>query len=1056
MQCLFPERSLPLHNKKPGIDKKMTGELSKKYADTAIVVDSDCSQRNQLRRLIGKEGIRVLDFQSAEEALASMDQVCPPQMIVTGLSMPGIDGFRFCRLLRSPEFGVFNQIPIVLVSEIFSKGDSYHIAADLGAIAFFSSPVDEQLFSDELLAILGKRKARNTLRALVVGEKDTQNEILWKTFEARGYEPALAVTLKEAADAFSKTSFDVAVIDHHLPDGSGDQLLSDFLKAKPDCVCMMMTNAAVPEQTLSWMCQGAAACFQKPLEPASLIVLCERVRKERALLRSLSMVKDRTREFDESEKKFRMIFDSFEDLYYQTDLDGVVTEISPSVYRLSGWKPEEIIGQPVTRVYTAPADRRTLIKAITEKGYLQDYELSLIKKDGTTAKASLAAHVLYDSNGVITGLAGSLRDITDRKQMEDALRESEEKFRTLTESSPTAILLYQNNKWVYANTAAMEITGFSIEEFRAMDFWEIAHPDHRQVIQERGARRQKNQATENRYEFKIISKDGTVKWVNLSGATTLVGGIPAGIISVLDITDRKNIEVALEKSEERFRTILDEMEVGYLEVDLDGNLTFSNEAFLRIFGYSRGDMAVGVGGRTKEEELVKKIYNACGQMYSTGLPMKSFEWDFTTHDGERRTFEFYAAFLRDSHEDLSGFRGVVRDITERRRAEEEREKLLTQLNQAQKMESIGRLAGGVAHDFNNMLGVILGRAEIGMMRAEPGQPLFYDLEEIRRAAERSAALTRQLLAFARKQAVAPKVLNLNDVVGGMLNMLRRLIGEDIDLVWIPGGDVPTLRMDPSQIDQILANLCVNARDAITGVGKVTIETETTVFDQAYCVENVGFVPGSYIQLAVSDNGCGMNKHTLDKLFEPFFTTKGPGKGTGLGLSTVYGIVKQNNGFINVYSEPGHGTTFKIYLPLHKGRSEQIREDMPGLVSCGHETILLVEDEPMILEIARMMLEHLGYTVLAASTPDEAIRLADENKGIHLLITDVVMPGMNGRDLASRLAARFPDLKRLFMSGYTANVIAHHGVLDEGVHFIQKPFLMKDLAAKVRETLSGQG
>ncbi len=398
--------------------------------------------------------------------------------------------------------------------------------------------------------------------------------------------------------------------------------------------------------------------------------------------------------------------------------------------------------------------------------------------------------------------------------------------------------------------------------------------------------------------------------------------------------------------------------------------------------------------------------------------------------------------------------GTRADINDRKLAEEEREKLQSQLTQAQKMESVGRLAGGIAHDFNNMLGVILGHTEMAIMKSGTKQPLSNHLQEIQKAANRSADLTRQLLAFARKQTIAPIVLDLNEVIEGMLKMLRRLIGEDIDLVWLPEASSSSVKIDPSQVDQILANLCVNARDAIAGVGKVTIETGTASFDESYCADHVGFVPGEYVLLAVSDNGSGMDKAVMDKLFEPFFTTKAVGKGTGLGLATVYGIVKQNNGFINVYSEPRQGTTFRIYLPRHLGQAEQTsKNELTATKLTGNETILLTEDEPSILEMTAIMLEGMGYTVLKASTPREAIRMAEEHMGnIQLLITDVVMPEMNGRDLGSNILSRYPDVKHLFMSGYTANVIAHHGVLDKGVHFIQKPFSLKSLAAKVRQAL----
>ncbi|MHC1699145.1 MAG: PocR ligand-binding domain-containing protein [Geobacteraceae bacterium] len=415
--------------------------------------------------------------------------------------------------------------------------------------------------------------------------------------------------------------------------------------------------------------------------------------------------------------------------------------------------------------------------------------------------------------------------------------------------------------------------------------------------------------------------------------------------------------------------------------------------------------------------------------------------------------EFYAKFAAlVSTMSFSNLK-LAQALEERKRTETEREKLQEQLNQVQKLESVGRLAGGVAHDFNNMLGVILGHTELALMKADPSHPLCSDLQEIRKASERSAKLVRQLLAFARKETIAPKVLDLNKTVEGMLQILRRLIGEDIDLTWNHCAQECQVKMDPSQIDQILANLCVNARDAIVGVGKIIIETALAVFDEKYCLNHTGYVSGEFIMLAVSDDGCGMAKEVQDKIFEPFFTTKAVGEGTGLGLATVFGIVKQNNGFINVYSEPGHGTTFKVYLPRYATKAIAAKADVQEPAKRGNETILLVEDEAEILELGKMMLESFGYSVLAAGSPDEAVTLADKNaKEINLLMTDVVMPGMNGRELAKKLEPIIPDLTCLFMSGYTADVIAHRGVLDEGVYFIQKPFSMQKLAGKVREAL----
>jgi nitrogen-specific signal transduction histidine kinase/CheY-like chemotaxis protein len=390
---------------------------------------------------------------------------------------------------------------------------------------------------------------------------------------------------------------------------------------------------------------------------------------------------------------------------------------------------------------------------------------------------------------------------------------------------------------------------------------------------------------------------------------------------------------------------------------------------------------------------------------------------------------------------------VKHDITDQLRIAE-------QLFQAQKMESVGRLAGGVAHDYNNMLGVILGFTELAMDKVNPSTEVYSDLNEILDATKKSAEITRQLLAFARKQTVEPKVLDLNHAVETMLKMLRRLIGEDIDLSWRPASQSWPVKIDPSQLEQVMVNLCVNARDAIETVGKITIETGKVTLDEAYCADHAGFFPGEFAVLGVSDDGCGMDKETLDNIFEPFFTTKDKDTGTGLGLAMVYGIVKQSGGFINVYSEHREGTTFKIYLPRYVGQPDKIKPEVATEIITGRgEMVLLVEDESATRKMCKKMLEKLGYKVFAAGTPDEAIRLAAEHSGeIHLLITDVIMPDMNGRDLANRLGALYPGIKTLFMSGYTANVIAHRGVLEEGVQFIPKPFSAKDLGMKIREIL----
>ncbi len=525
-----------------------------------------------------------------------------------------------------------------------------------------------------------------------------------------------------------------------------------------------------------------------------------------------------------------------------------------------------------------------------------------------------------------------------------------------------------------------------------------------------------------------------------------------------ELEERKKIETALASSEEHFRTLLNSIPDLIWLKDADGLYISCNKVFERFFGASEADI-IGKSDYDficKEQADLFRFYDRQA-MIAGGVPNSNEEWVTFADSGERLLLETTKTALYDYDSRLLGIIGIGHDITRRRAAEEEKLKLEGQLQQSQKMEAVGRLAGGVAHDFNNMLTVILGHAELAMIKVDSASPVFNSLEVIRSTAGRSADLTRQLLAFARKQTVVPKVLDLNASVKGILSMLQRLIGENISLKLHTAENLWPVKIDPSQIDQIFANLCVNARDAIGGVGTITIETSNCCNLTNYCEQHDRSHSGDYITITVRDSGSGMDKETISHIFEPFFTTKGVGEGTGLGLATVYGIVKQDNGFIGVQSKPGFGTTFSICLPRYLGDlmpSEGKAVAAPHLT--GDDTILLVEDEIAILKMTTMMLENLGYTVLAASSPQQAFDLATEHIGrINLLITDVVMPEMNGMELSIKLQEIYQNLNCLFMSGYTTDVIANHGVLDEGMHFIQKPFLMADLAAKVREVLDSQ-
>ena len=659
--------------------------------------------------------------------------------------------------------------------------------------------------------------------------------------------------------------------------------------------------------------------------------------------------------------------------------------------------------------------------------------------------------------------AAQAKDREIRRQQERELRESDRKLRTLMGNLPGLVYRCANTPdwpFEFVSQGSLSLTGYTPAEITgrgAVTYGELIHPEDRQrvwtTIQD--AIRLE---TPFDLEYRIRAKDGREKWVFERGrAVPSAGAAPPSLEGfITDITERKQAEAALRESERKYRELVENANSIILRWDPQGKITFLNEFGQKFFGYRENEIL----GRNLVGTLVPETETTGRELRPLMELIRANPTAFEQNTNENRLRDGRRVWIAWTNKAVCDAAGhpievlsIGTDITERRRAEAEKAQLQAQLFQAQKIESVGRLAGGVAHDFNNMLQAILGNAALALDESPPGSVLRECLEEIQKSALRSADLTRQLLAFARRQTIQPKVLDLNNTVAGTLKMLRRLIGEDIDLVWMPGADLWPVKVDPSQIDQILANLCVNARDAIAGVGRVTIATANRPLDAAEAPNHPECVPGDYVLLSVRDTGTGMDQETRAHLFEPFFTTKEIGKGTGLGLATVFGIVKQNLGLVSVESEPGRGTTFKIHLPRAQPEAVAAKPETVPPGRRGPETVLLVEDEEQVLNLGRRILTRHGYTVLAASGPEAAMVAAAGHAGpIHLLITDVVMPGLNGKQLRERLRASHPELKCLFMSGYTANVIAHDGVIEGGVHFLQKPFSLESLSEKVREIL----
>ncbi|MFP4316742.1 MAG: PAS domain S-box protein [Desulfovibrionales bacterium] len=719
--------------------------------------------------------------------------------------------------------------------------------------------------------------------------------------------------------------------------------------------------------------------------------------------------------------------------------------VSDNIQTVLGYAPDETTDPAwwLERVHPEDLPRVLDAKSRVFPDQLSTVEYRFFHKDGDIVWLRDQVRLMPEEQEVI----GTWIDITLHKNAEEALRRSEEKYRLLADNTLDVIwTMNMDLIFGYVNPSMQRLTGYTPEEVIGTPLQNYCHPntfsrmagiieleiargaDHRGIIM----------------ETEILHKDGTPVQIEVHGTIIFdENGTPKALQGTArDISERKRGEI----ERERLLSAVEQSGEMIVITDPKGVIQYVNQAFETITGFTR-DEAIGQSPRILNSGAQdREFYTSMWQTLAAGRQwhgrMVNKRKDGTTFTEEAMIFPIF-----DASGTILNFVAVKKDISERLLLE-------AQLQQALKMEAVGRLAGGVAHDYNNMLSVILGYTELAMNKLKPADPLYGDLEQIQDAAKRSRDITRQLLAFARKQTIDPKVINLNQTMEGMLSIVRRLIGEDIELSWMPRPDIWPVEMDPAQLDQILANLCFNARDAIDGVGKIVIETDNVVLDQTYCLNHTGFVSGEYVLLAVSDTGCGMDAKTLERVFEPFFTTKPLGQGTGMGMATVYGIVKQNNGFINVYSEPGDGTTVRIYLPRHEGSPMEVEAEDNGELPHGSgQTILIVEDEPAILEMTQTVLEGLGYSVISAGTPRKAVRLAEDTSSIDLLITDVVMPEMNGQELADRIKSIHPEIKRLYMSGYTANVIANRGVLDDGVNFLQKPFSLGDLAVKVQEVLA---
>lgn len=1014
-----------------------------------LLIDDDLTQLRLLEGLLKKIGFSVFAFQSPVHALMSIDPDTPPDLVITDIYMPEINGWELCRCLRSDVMPYTKDVPILIISSIFLGEGILKTAQEAGADDFIEMPIEPEELIFKIHKVFDSRRKEEVTHVLWVAPCNQCSFESCAVISMRKYMIEHVENIKQAIKSFSRKNYDLIVVSHKLYEDP-TPLLRKITEKNANTIVIAILYEKSQKELVYWIKKGVSAVIKGPVTTENIVNLYEKIKLERTLIQTKELLEKRIRESITEELKWANILDAIPSGIFIKDENLKYIRVNKSYAGFFNKNHEELADFDDRELFDESSAEEfiSICKEALNGNIYQNPDLTLYIF-GKAKIFNTFISPLRDAEGKTIGVYGSFRDVTE-------IRKLQQNYKNLFESMQEAFVEHEfvydehgvpiDYRFLAANEAFQKMTGLKVEDVIGKTVKEVL-PDiepfwiltYAQVV-----------VTGDPITFEMFS--------NPLNRYYLVHAFKTGehrfACIFTDVTEKKRFEEEIKRLNREWQLAYDNINSIIWFLNENFEITKTNNAVIKLLKLTP-DEVLG----KKCWEIVHKTKEPPSFCHTIRL-LKTKKRETLEFQRDDRWYEVVVDPVFGDNNQLVGFVHILSEITGRKKAEKEKEELQKQLIQSQKLDAIGKLVGGIVHDFNNMLSVIMGNIELAILKSETGETIKENLEEVRKVVERASELTKKILAFGQKLEIKPKVLNLNNEISTHIKLLKRVIPERIQIEWEPCEDLWNVYLDPSHLDMILLNLCVNARDAIPNEGKITIEVDNKKIDMSFAKRYPNAIPGEYVMLRVSDTGTGIAPEIMDKIFEPYFTTKKQGEGTGLGLATLYGTVRQNNGFVTVESSLGKGSTFTIYLPRDKeGHDEEeknsnnwdtkidvIPEEKKGAV-------LIIEDEKSVLEILNQIISRMGFEPILTSDPIEALERARENKSkIRLLISDVVLPVMNGFDLSKKIEEFIPSIKTIFITGYIEKPEFQIIKPSKEVHLIKKPFSVQMLTQKIKEVI----